>query len=114
VDIGANVGWYTLLAAHFGAGMVFAFEPQIALASLLVKSVRVNGYGDRVRVLPFACGGCGDVLRLAMKPDESAGALLLGPGTSTPPAEEAVTTTVPVVRLHHALTTGGGAKTTHK
>lgn len=110
VDIGANVGWYTLLAAHFGAGMVFAFEPQLALAALLVKSVRVNGYGDRVRVLPYACGEARDILRLSMRPDEIGGARLLGPGTSTPPAEEAVTTTVPVVRLDHELPTAQAAK----
>ena len=45
VDIGANVGYYTLLAAEKvgGHGKVFAFEPEPSRYTLLEKNVRVNG-----------------------------------------------------------------------
>ena len=46
VDIGANVGWYTLLAAHDAGpgGRVVAFEANPRLAQLVRRSVAVNGF----------------------------------------------------------------------
>ena len=54
VDIGANVGYYTLLAArHVGrTGRVIAFEPNPE--SLKVLLLNTLGVGDAVRVYPFA------------------------------------------------------------
>ena len=42
-DIGANVGWFTLLAAKSGAAQVFAFEPNPSMYELLCDNVAVNG-----------------------------------------------------------------------
>ncbi len=46
VDIGANIGYYTLLAAHLvgDKGKVFAFEPDPYNYNLLCKNIEVNGY----------------------------------------------------------------------
>ncbi|MFC2058405.1 FkbM family methyltransferase [Chloroflexota bacterium] len=46
VDIGAHVGYYTLIAADIVGenGKVFAFEPDPHNYSLLVKNIEVNGY----------------------------------------------------------------------
>lgn len=46
VDVGANIGWYTLLAAaRVGPrGRVFAFEPSPATYSKLVRNVSVNDF----------------------------------------------------------------------
>lgn len=46
VDIGANIGYYTLLAAEFTGdqGKVFAFEPEPENYSLLLKNIHINGY----------------------------------------------------------------------
>ena len=58
-DIGANLGYYSLLMAELvGAdGMVHAFEPNPAIADLMWKSCDVNGFGDRVRLHrdPLGC-----------------------------------------------------------
>lgn len=45
VDVGANVGYYTLLAARGvgPTGKVYAFEPEPRTFGLLKKNVRVNG-----------------------------------------------------------------------
>ena len=45
VDIGANIGYYTLLAAHLvgDEGKVFAFEPDPYNYYLLCKNIEVNG-----------------------------------------------------------------------
>lgn len=46
LDLGANVGYYTLIAAHLVGprGRVHAFEPDPESYDLLVKSVRLNGH----------------------------------------------------------------------
>ncbi|CAN7467836.1 FkbM family methyltransferase [Agrobacterium tumefaciens] len=57
-DIGANCGFYTLLAAHIVGeqGFVLGAEPQIALHSRLIKSVAVNGFSGFVEVANVALG----------------------------------------------------------
>lgn len=50
VDIGAHVGYYTLLAAkQVGpTGKVYAFEPEQANHAILVKNIALNHYGNVV------------------------------------------------------------------
>lgn len=56
IDVGANIGCHTLLAARMVGpqGHVYAFEPVPSLAALLRKNVEVNGYSDRVTIIPKA------------------------------------------------------------
>lgn len=52
VDVGANIGYYTLLAARCVGeeGKVFAFEPNPDNYALLCKNIEVNGYKNVVPV----------------------------------------------------------------
>jgi FkbM family methyltransferase len=52
LDIGANIGYYTLLAARIVGpqGKVFAFEPEPTNFALLRKNVEANGYRNVVLV----------------------------------------------------------------
>jgi FkbM family methyltransferase len=54
-DIGANIGWYSLLAARAvgHSGKVIAFEPNLPNAVLLQKNVATNRLGN-VTVIPAA------------------------------------------------------------
>jgi FkbM family methyltransferase len=55
VDVGANLGIYTVALAGLGAQVV-AFEPGTQARSVLEYNVALNGFGDRVRVVPWALG----------------------------------------------------------
>jgi len=52
IDIGANIGYYTLIAAKLvgESGRVYAFEPDLTNYELLVKNIKINGYAN---VFPF-------------------------------------------------------------
>ena len=58
VDIGANCGFYALLAAHIvgQSGTVVAIEPQGRLAKLIRRSLFVNGFDSFAHCLPMAIG----------------------------------------------------------
>jgi len=55
-DVGANHGYFTVLMADIVGpeGRVIAFEPHPNTASLLRKSLAVNGFGERVQVVECA------------------------------------------------------------
>jgi len=52
VDMGANIGYYTLIFAKLvgDGGKVFAFEPEPANFDLLEKNLEINGYKNVVLV----------------------------------------------------------------
>jgi FkbM family methyltransferase len=55
-DVGANIGIFSLLAAHRAGhdGRVVAFEPHAATIATLLENVALNGLGERVDVLSCA------------------------------------------------------------
>jgi FkbM family methyltransferase len=48
LDVGANVGMYTIFAAAQRSAKVFAFEPESQNFSLLVKNIYINELSDKV------------------------------------------------------------------
>jgi len=48
VDVGANIGWFSLLAAKLvgNSGAVYAFEPEVTCARFLRKSAQENGFAN--------------------------------------------------------------------
>ena len=58
VDVGANVGYFTLVMAELtgDGGRVIAYEPEPDTFDLLVRNVKANGFTDRVRCREVACG----------------------------------------------------------
>jgi FkbM family methyltransferase len=54
VDVGANVGMYSMLAGVTRAAQVYAFEPESQNFALLCKNIVTNGLSERVRAWPAA------------------------------------------------------------
>ena len=52
VDIGAHIGYYTLIFARLVGpkGKVFAFEPEPNNFNLLIKNIKINGYKNIIPV----------------------------------------------------------------
>jgi FkbM family methyltransferase len=57
VDIGANIGVFTLYAAHCGARCVHAYEPSAEAFACLVRNVAENGLQSCISVVQSAIGG---------------------------------------------------------
>jgi FkbM family methyltransferase len=55
VDVGANEGWFSMLAAKLigPSGRVLACEPQERLWPVIIKNIFLNGFAN-VQLLPFA------------------------------------------------------------
>tara|TARA_B110000495_G_scaffold160861_1_gene145344 strand:+ start:56 stop:1132 length:1077 start_codon:yes stop_codon:yes gene_type:complete len=72
INIGANIGYFTLLAAREVGpqGKIFAFEPFPKTVELLQKNVDVNGYSN-VDVVPMAVSDKTGTAKLALKPDST-------------------------------------------
>ncbi len=55
IDVGTNIGFFTLLAASWGC-KVFGFEANSDLHELVRNSAALNGFDDRVTVIPYGAG----------------------------------------------------------
>lgn len=63
VDLGANIGYYTLLAAKLvgSKGKVYAFEPEPRNYDLLLRNIELNGYENIVPVQKAVSNAAGIV-----------------------------------------------------
>lgn len=56
LDIGANIGYYSLMAVHQGAARALAFEPNPAVLGRLQFNIEANHLAGRIKALPIALG----------------------------------------------------------
>lgn len=72
VDVGANVGYFTLLMAELVGpeGRVHAIEPNAGIAALLRRSIDVNGFGARTTVHELALGDATEQVALVVPAHE--------------------------------------------
>lgn len=70
VDVGANAGYFTLLASKYPCTHVIAMEPQHAPRVLAATGVRLNGVASRVTLLPFAVGAREGSAQVDTQPDK--------------------------------------------
>jgi FkbM family methyltransferase len=95
IDVGANLGYYTLLLADLvgGDGRVHAAEPNPRMMSLLARSLRVNGFAGRVSLCPQPLSArSGEQVVLAVPAGLPQNGHLIAPDVET-------------AEIHHVLTT---------
>jgi FkbM family methyltransferase len=65
LDLGANIGFFTLLAASIvqESGKVISVEPNIQNVQLLYASILENQFNN-IKVFPFAASNCSQILNL--------------------------------------------------
>jgi FkbM family methyltransferase len=78
IDIGANIGYFSLLAAVTGGARVVSFEPQRQIADLLQRSVDHNRIGDSVRVERIALSNAAATMRMTSCPGNTGHSQLAG------------------------------------
>ena len=84
VDVGANVGMYTIWAAKTRAARVYAFEPEAQNYALLNRNVVLNDLGERVMAYCLALSDVEGFSELHLS-DLSAGASCHSPAAATMP-----------------------------
>ena len=82
VDVGANVGYYTVIAARAvgAAGRVFAFEPDPHNFLLLQRNVSVNNFDGRVTAVRCAIGAESGSCQLFLNEDNLGDHRIVGGG----------------------------------
>ncbi len=104
VDVGANLGWYPLVAAPIvgPAGRVFAVEPNPGLARLVQESVHTNGFMAWTQVYQVALSDAPGVVDLVYDPDMPGGGVIR-PATYALTYVRSTATRVAAVRLDSLL-----------
>ena len=79
VDVGANEGWFSLLAAKLvgPSGRVLACEPQERLWPVIAKNIALNRLSN-IRLLPFACSDCAGKHNMHLYPSLNSGSSHMG------------------------------------
>jgi FkbM family methyltransferase len=93
IDLGANLGWYTVIAGLLlrGRGKVHAFEPALSNFRLLEHNVGMNGL-DNVRLHQIAVGNHRGTTTLFLAADNQGDHSLHGSGKRRPSARVPLTT----------------------
>ena len=56
IEVGGNIGYYTLLEAAGSTGAIYVFEPDPRSRPILEENIEINNFQDRVKVFPWAVG----------------------------------------------------------
>lgn len=105
LDIGANVGLYSLLGSEMvgPAGRILAFEPEPATHAALLKNLNINGI-DNVTALPMALSDRNGMVELSV-PEEVKARYEFGDSylSMNPAADEGSRNAIPCRRLDEVL-----------
>lgn len=64
LDIGANIGYYSLMAARLGADKILAIEPNPIVLNRFKVNIKFNKYEKKIKVLKVGVGEKKDILEL--------------------------------------------------
>jgi FkbM family methyltransferase len=80
LDVGAHLGYHTMLAARLvgPTGKVWAFEPDPGNRQFLCRNIDANHLGDRVTVVPTAVGASSGSVTLHRAGNDSGSSSIVG------------------------------------
>lgn len=79
LDIGANIGYYSLMAVHHGAARALAFEPNPIVLGRLLFNIDANQLADRIKALPVALGERVAMMTMQVSDGDMGGSHIGGP-----------------------------------
>jgi len=82
IDIGANIGYYSLMAAGFGAGKIIAVEPNPVICSRLEFNIIANGFTGIIKPVAVALGGQSTTYSLYLSQHDLGSSSCLEPDTN--------------------------------
>ena len=56
LDIGANMGYYSIMSSNLGFKKIFAFEPVPRMVKRIQKHIEINNLEKLIKVVPYAVG----------------------------------------------------------
>ena len=83
IDVGANVGYYSLFAAKFGAKKIISFEPNPVLCKRFKKNIELNKFEERINLFECALGDKKGNTRLHLNKNDIGSSSLLKNSLST-------------------------------
>jgi FkbM family methyltransferase len=83
IDVGANVGYYSLFAAKFGAKKIISFEPNPVLCKRFKKNIELNKFEERINLFECALGDKRGNTRLNLNKNDIGSSSLLKDSIST-------------------------------
>jgi FkbM family methyltransferase len=109
VDIGGNIGWHTLFAAHVvgESGHVHTFEPIKKLVQQINKNISLNNLDKCITVHPFGCSSTESEVTININLVNIGGSSIFKLATqseknetiSLKPADSVLSTLIPKVKL---------------
>lgn len=77
LDVGANIGWYTLyFAKQYPGAKIFSFEPIPISYTYLQRNIALNGIGDRVTAFNYGLSDTNGVTEFFISPASGTNASL--------------------------------------
>jgi FkbM family methyltransferase len=96
LDIGANIGYYSLIAAAFGIDRILAVEPNPYVYQRLLFNIDANNLQDRVTAIAVALGRSTEDVHLAIAPGDMGGSRI---GNARFPGEAVQVPMKPLISL---------------
>ena len=56
LDIGANMGYYSIMSSNYGFKKIYAFEPVPKMINRIQQHIKINNLENLIEVIPYAIG----------------------------------------------------------
>lgn len=77
LDIGANMGYYSIMSSNYGFKKIYAFEPVPKMINRIKQNVKINNLESLIEVIPYAIGEDYKEVSLYEEPTNYGGSSLL-------------------------------------